>query len=104
MPGSTVAVMCGRCCGKGAIESFSVHYSGKCFACGGSGVRYVSRAKYNREHGICPKCSGTGIGGSWQGGKRDGGQSASWVEHECKKCDGSGRVTGVATPSESEAA
>lgn len=43
---ATVAVKCGRCDGKGAIASFSVRYSGVCFACGGNGFRLISRAAY----------------------------------------------------------
>lgn len=40
--------------------------------------------------GVCPACKGTGTGGSWQSGQRDGGQSATFVEHECEGCDGAG--------------
>lgn len=44
-----VAITCGRCNGACAIASFSAKYSGKCFACGGSGVRFVSKAAYARQ-------------------------------------------------------
>lgn len=43
---TTVAVKCGRCDGKGAIASFSVRYSGVCFACGGSGFRLIPRSRW----------------------------------------------------------
>lgn len=36
-------VRCGRCDGLGAIASFSARYSGKCFACNGSGTRLGRR-------------------------------------------------------------
>jgi len=48
-PQKYVAVKCGRCNGKGAIASFSIRYSGKCFACDGSGIRYISRAAYAKR-------------------------------------------------------
>ena len=51
-PSTKVAVKCGRCDGKGAIASFSVRYSGVCFACGGSGFRLISRAAFNRRTAI----------------------------------------------------
>jgi hypothetical protein len=51
-PQRYVAVKCGRCNGKGAIASFSIRYSGKCFACDGSGVRYISRAAYAKRVAI----------------------------------------------------
>jgi hypothetical protein len=51
-PSTRVAVRCGRCDGAGAIASFSVRYSGVCFACGGSGFRLISRAAYNRRAAI----------------------------------------------------
>jgi hypothetical protein len=47
-----VAVKCGRCNGAGAIASFSARYSGVCFACGGSGVRFISQAAYNKRRAI----------------------------------------------------
>jgi len=51
-PGTKVAVQCGRCCGAGAIASFSARYSGKCFACNGSGVRYISVAAWKRQQAL----------------------------------------------------
>lgn len=48
----SVGVTCGRCNGAGAIASFSIRYSGKCFACNGSGVRYISRAAFERLNAI----------------------------------------------------
>lgn len=44
-----IAVTCGRCNGAGAIASFSLQYSGKCFACNGSGVRFISQAEHKRR-------------------------------------------------------
>lgn len=44
-----VAVKCGRCDGKGAIASFTTRYSGKCFACSGSGHRWMTRAAYEKQ-------------------------------------------------------
>jgi hypothetical protein len=44
-----VAMKCGRCNGAGAIACFSAQYSGKCFACGGSGFRLISQAAYEKQ-------------------------------------------------------
>jgi hypothetical protein len=54
----TVAVICGRCQGAGAIASFSARYSGKCFPCGGSGVLFISKAAYARRAATAPRTSG----------------------------------------------
>lgn len=51
-PATTVAVKCGRCDGEGAIASFSVRYSGVCFACGGSGFRLISKAAYEKRKAL----------------------------------------------------
>jgi hypothetical protein len=68
-----VAVKCGRCDGKGAIASFTARYSGKCFACGGSGHLWITQAAYEKQkaqkaehdayfaqqrakHPLCPDC------------------------------------------------
>jgi hypothetical protein len=51
-PSATVAVKCGRCDGKGAIASFSVRFSGVCFACSGSGFRLISRAAYEKKKAL----------------------------------------------------
>lgn len=47
-----IAVQCGRCCGAGAIASFSIKYSGKCFACNGSRVRYISAAAWRKQKAL----------------------------------------------------
>lgn len=47
-----VAVKCGRCDGKGAIACFSAQYSGKCFACGGSGFRLISEATWKKQQAL----------------------------------------------------
>jgi hypothetical protein len=47
-----VAVKCGRCNGDGAIASFSLKYSGVCFACGGSGFRFISQAAYKKRKAL----------------------------------------------------
>lgn len=47
-----VKVPCGRCDGKGAIASFTTRYSGKCFACSGSGYRWMTRATYEKKQAL----------------------------------------------------
>jgi hypothetical protein len=47
-----VAVKCGRCDGKGAIACFSAQYSGKCFACDGSGFRFISEAAWKKKQAL----------------------------------------------------
>lgn len=98
----TVAVKCGRCDGVGAIASFSIKFSGKCFACGGSGVRYMSRAAYEKKqanrtaheayfaeqrrlHPICKDC-GYAKGGA------DG-----WTETACK-CGHTNKASAAVDP------
>jgi hypothetical protein len=80
-----VAVKCGRCDGRGAIASFTTRYSGKCFACGGSGKRLMTKAAFEKKQAlmqaaeeqaaaqramypICKNCGyATGGADSWNG-------------------------------------
>jgi hypothetical protein len=78
-PGYTYYETCPRCRGEGTVTCETCHGSGKCWVCGGDGVRD------SLPPGMqwCPACQGTGECYSC-GGK-------GW--HVCEKCGGSGFLT-----------